>query len=365
MTGLPQTRAVIEEGIGQRLHLGAQLYVSRHGQTVADLAMGESRPGQALDRDDLMLWLSSCKPVAAIAIGRLWERGKLTLDDTVARHIPEFAARGKERVSIRHLLTHTAGFRGAAGTWTTRSWEQIIAHICGASLEAGWVPGKKAGYHVASSWFILGELVRRIDGRPYDRYVREEVFLPLGMEDAWIGMPAERVRAYGARLAPMHEVEDGDFLDDLAGNREGGLVMPRPGANGRAPARQFARIYESLLAGLRGERTGGVLGPQTVEALLARHRVGLYDHTFKHMMDWSLGFIPNNGCYSDAVAYGYGPCASLRAVGHSGAQSSVAFADPEHGLAVAIAFNGMPSEGEHQQRMRQVLGALYADLGLA
>jgi len=82
-------------------------------------------------------------------------------------------------------------------------------------------------------------------------------------------------------------------------------------------------------------------------------------------MDWGLGFILNSSLYgADTVPYSFGRHASPRTFGHGGAQSSVAFADPEHGLAVALLFNGMPGEARHHVRVREVLSALYEDLGL-
>ncbi len=129
---IPATRAVIEQGIAAGLHIGAQVYVSIHAQPVADLAFGQSRPGVPMTPDTLMLWLSGSKPVGAVAIAQLWEQGKLGLDDPVARHIPEFAQNGKESITIRHILTHTAGFRWVETGWPTESWEQIIARICQA-----------------------------------------------------------------------------------------------------------------------------------------------------------------------------------------------------------------------------------------
>src|SRR5207302_7018884 len=113
MPTLPRAVAAIEDGITQNLHLGAQLYVSRGGTTIADLAFGEAREGRPMSPDTLMLWMSSVKPVTAVAIAQMWERGKLELDDPVARHIPEFGARDKDRVTIRHVLTHTGGFPAA------------------------------------------------------------------------------------------------------------------------------------------------------------------------------------------------------------------------------------------------------------
>jgi CubicO group peptidase (beta-lactamase class C family) len=99
--------------------------------------------------------------------------------------------------------------------------------------------------------------------------------------------------------------------------------------------------------------------------MTARHRVGMFNQTFKHVMDWGLGFIVNSNQYgADTVPYGYGPHASWRTFGHSGYQSSVAFADPKNELAVAIVFNGTPGEAAHDRRVRGVLRGLYEDLGL-
>src|SRR5204863_8448629 len=109
-------------------------------------------------------------------------------------------------------------------------------------------------------------------------------------------------------------------------------------------------FYEMLLRG--GAFDGGrILSPQTVAAMTARHRVGMMDRTFKHIMDWGLGFIINSSQYGDPeVPYGYGEYASPHTFGHSGAQSSCAFCDPQHGLVVAWVCNGRPGEPRHLAR---------------
>src|ERR1043165_9081679 len=89
------------------VHTGAMMYVSLAGQVMADLSVGE------MGMDTILPWLSAGKPIAAVAIAQLWEKKLLELDDPVARHVPEFAKRGKEKITIRHLLTHTAGIRWA------------------------------------------------------------------------------------------------------------------------------------------------------------------------------------------------------------------------------------------------------------
>jgi CubicO group peptidase (beta-lactamase class C family) len=367
---LPRTLQAIEAGLRERLHLGAQLYVSLHGEPLADAAVGENRPGEPLTPDHLMLWLSATKPVPAVALAQLWERGLLELDDPVALHIPEFAAHGKGGITLRHLLTHTGGIRLLDTGWPQASWAEVIARICAMKPEPRWVPGQKAGYHQASSWFILGEVVERVGGLPFSAYIRREICEPLGMADSWIGMPAERYRAYrqAGRIGAMWNTEGAQGSEqprDHGWDSEERCVAPSPGGNGYGPMRELGRFYEMLLGrgSWRGRR---VLLPQTVEAFTAPHRIGMMDATFKHVLDWGLGFIVNSSQYGpETVPYGYGHHASARTFGHSGYRSSAGFADPERGLAVALVFNGTPSNERHEARVRSVLDALYADLGLA
>lgn len=361
---LPKTREILRAGIERGWHLGGQLYVSRHGEPVADIAFGEVRPGEAMTREHLMLWLSASKPVTAVALAMLWERGAFALDDPVARHIPEFAAGGKEAVTVRHLLTHSGGIRMFETGWPEASWERIVERICARKLEPGWVPGHTAGYHEASSWFVIGELIRRLAGRPFARYVREEVLEPSGMHDSWIGMPAQRHREYGERIAPTWNSELPD-APSHGWESETRCVAPSPGGNGRGPLRELGRFYELLLAD--GELDGArLLTPQTVAALTSRHRVGVEDKTFRAKLDWGLGFIVDAKHYQqERLPYGYGPHASTRTFGHSGYRSVVAFADPEHALAVALAWNGTPADPVHEARTSATLAALYEDLGLA
>jgi CubicO group peptidase (beta-lactamase class C family) len=362
LAAVPRTAAELARGLDERLHLGGQLYVSRAGEPLVDAAFGEARPGEPMRRDHQLLWMSSTKPVAAVAIAQLWERAALGLDDPVARHLPEFAQGGKDGVTIRHLLTHTSGLRLLDTGWPAASWEEIVARICARPLEPGWVPGRTAGYHLASSWFVLGELVRRLDGRPFERYVRAEIFAPLGMDGCHVGVAPGRFAAEEARIAPMYLVVGGQLAPTDLTSREK-LVPCSPGGNGLGPLRELGRFYEMLLG-------GGALGdvrllrPQTVEALVARHRVGLLDRTFGTRLDWGLGVILDSKHYGDRrVPYGYGPHAGARTFGHSGAQSSVAFADPDAALVVALALDGMPGEERHRERVERLLAALYEDLG--
>ena len=308
-----------------------------------------------------MLWLSSTKPLTAIAIAQQHERGGVGWNEPVMRYLPEFGQGGKESITIRHLLMHTAGFRSADRIPDELPWDETIAQICAAPLEPGWIPGRQAGYQIVSSWFILAEIVRRLDGRSFDRYVRDEIFLPLGMNDSWIGIPPERFRGYADRIAPMYATDIRPPRPIPLWNTEKGCAICRPASNGRGPIRELGRFYEWLLH----PEGMAILKPETVRELVQRHRVGLFDHTFQHVIDWGLGFIINSNRWgAETVPYGYGRYASPDTFGHSGAQSSSAFADPVHELVVTWALNGMPGERAHQKRAREINSALYEDLGL-
>jgi len=358
---LPRTTAVIERGIAEGLHLGAQGFVSAAGEPVADLAVGEAAAGVPMTADRMIIWWSMTKPSVAVSVARLWERGDVAIDDPVVRYVPEFGAHGKDSITLRHLLTHTGGFRAGDQVRGTAAdpeawWDETVAGICAVEPEPGWVPGRKAGYHLTCGMTMLGEVVRRVDGRPFSRFVREEVFEPLGMTDCWVGMPADRAGAYAGRLGTMHDTSGDEPVPRAELDGEAALRRCSPGGGGRGPMRQLARLYEMLRR--HGELDGvRVLTPQTVEAITARHRVGLHDHTFDVVTDWALGFNVDGGAM--------GPHCSRRAFGHGGAQSSLAFCDPEHGVVAALQTNGMPGNDRHYRRFFELTRALYVDLGLA
>src|ERR671932_1313401 len=198
---LPRTRAELERGAALGWHTGAQLFASLQGEIVADLATGEARPGIAMTTQTIVEWASATKPVTCSAAALLWQRGLFDLDDPVCRHLPEFAEHGKEAVTIRHLLTHSGGLRDLPREG--RSWQDFADAVCRAPLLEGWVPGKRFAYNSVGMWAIAA-LVVRLSGRPFWRFVREELFAPLDITDSWIGMPADTYRAYGeARFAAI------------------------------------------------------------------------------------------------------------------------------------------------------------------
>src|SRR3954470_14664416 len=146
--------ALLEAGIAADWHDCAQAYVSIDGAPVLDVAVGDSRPGRALRTDDVMLWYSAGKPLTTVAVLQLWEQRRLWLVDLVGKFVPGWGA-GKERATLRHLLTHTGGFPMFGVDTFDRdvTYSEAVAAV--AASPAQWEPGTAAAYHASSAWRIL------------------------------------------------------------------------------------------------------------------------------------------------------------------------------------------------------------------
>jgi len=342
-------------------HFGFQLYVSRHRHTVIDEAVGWMDTKYHFTPDTLAVWLSACKPVTAVSLLQQVARGRCELDDPVAAHVPGFDAHGKGNITLRHLLTHTAGIRNADIGWKPRPWEEAIALICAARPEPNWIPGEKAGYHVDASWYMLGEVIRRLSGKPLAHVLREEVLEACGARSSWVGMSEDEAKARATSVCALYDTSQVPAVERSLYREPRILASGRPGGNGRGPVRDLARFYEALLFD-----SPRLLPPELRAMMTSRQRRGMIDHTFRHVIDWGLGIMINSEQVVDreTLPYGFGQHASPETFGHGGNQCSTGFADPRHGLVVALAFNGQPGDTAHRQRMFECLTALYADLGL-
>ena len=225
--------------------------------------------------------------------------------------------------------------------------------------QADWEPGKKAGYHPYSAWFVLGEIIRRLDGRPFEQYAREAIFAPLGMHDCFVGMSHETYAPLAAagRFAELRTLDRKGRLMKSAtdGVKPREVMACVPGANGRGGAREWLRLFSMLL--LEGELDGTrLLRPETVRQLTRRHRVGMLDIVQGVSCDWSLGlFVGSSICSAHA---------SPNTFGHGGSQSSMGFCDPEQKLAAVIVTNTRPGTQPHYERITRICAAVYEDLGL-
>ncbi|MEU6551419.1 serine hydrolase domain-containing protein [Streptomyces sp. NPDC046915] len=369
-------RRAFEENFRDRDELGAGVAVTVGGETVVDLWGGwadaaRTRPWQ---RDTLVnLWSTSKGPVALCA-HILADRGLLDFDAPVADYWPEFAAAGKEKVLVRHLLSHRAGLSGPREPHSLRQlydWALTTARL--AATEPWWEPGTRSGYHALTYGFLVGEVVRRVSGLLPGTFLEREVTGPLGI-DFRIGLP-EREAGRAAELVHPRAAtssEQAAIFSQLTPAAIAALTNPAvgaeeantpewraaeiPAANGHGTARAVAELY-GVFAGRGTCRGRRVLSAEAAERVRegqgsCRDLVlgaGFEDETEIGLGLWLSG--PNGS---------YGP--NPRAFGHDGFGGSCGLADPEAGVSLGYAMNRMGPHIADDPRKTALVDALYRAL---
>ena len=354
-------KSLLEQQIQEGLHPGAQLCVAIDGDVIADFGVGETVVGSGVDltNNSIMPLFSSAKPITAIALGILTDSGRLNFDDSVASHIPEFAAHGKSSIQIKHILNHTSGLADDALADGGTNRAEVIARLSDSRTIDGWVPGERSAYIPTAGWHILGEVVERASGVTFESFVQDFVLDPLGMGNTYPNVSPELAGRLGEQRASMHDSRREPMAVSAAYSPERLGRFVRPGSSFHGTARDMVGFYSILLND--GVTTDGkqVISESTITTLTTPQHEGLLDETFGVVMDRGLGFFIDSQRHSPAVPYGYGIAASSATFGHGGKESSTGFADPERGLAVSLIFNGMPGEPKHDRRLKRALSAMY------
>jgi CubicO group peptidase (beta-lactamase class C family) len=171
--------------------LGASLAVIRNGAMVVDLWGGWADEARTVpwSENTITAMFSTTKTMTTLAALVLVDRGELDLDANVAHYWPEFAARGKDRVKVRQLLSHTSGVAGWEQPVTIEDvydWDKSTAML--AAQPPWWEPGTASGYHALTYGHLIGEVIRRITGQRLGAFFAAEVAGPLGA-DFHVGLP--------------------------------------------------------------------------------------------------------------------------------------------------------------------------------
>ena len=359
--GFEPVRQAFAANWEHRRELGAACALVHRGRTVVDLWGGHvRREGPAWSTDTLVLIYSVTKGVAATALAQLRSRGLLDYDAPVASYWPEFAAGGKEAITVRTLLAHQAGLAGIDAPLTPDDLADLddLAVIL-ARQRPRWPAGTRHAYHAISLGFFQSELVRRIDParRSLVRFVAEELGAPLG-GDLHIGLPES---VDDDRVAPIEVLNPWRlFLHPRALSPRFGLALAWPwsltarsirnprlkgpadldgpawrrlelaSSNGYATARALAALYGSLAT------DGALLGVDaaTLELLRAPPELppaGEWDAVFKRKTAYALGYMKP----SSDFRFG----ASSAAFGAPGVGGSFAYADPDRATGYAYVTN--------------------------
>ncbi|MGI8549945.1 MAG: serine hydrolase domain-containing protein [Dehalococcoidia bacterium] len=336
----------------------AQIAVARKGRLAGMRTFGRAvQGGEEKPATDETLYtiFSSTKAIVGAAVWTLFEDGLLRLDERVADIIPEFGTNGKEIVTVEQTLLHIGGFPQAPlgpGQWETR--EGRLAAF--ARWRLNWEPGSRFEYHASSAHWVLVQIIENRTGMEWRTYGRNRILNPMGLDQLYIGLPAER----NDRVADvLHVVPPepppggwGEVTPNaiLNFNKPEVRAVGVPGGGGIARASDLALFYQPLINGGKTASGTRIMKPETIEFATT---VRTKDYHRDPIND-----IPVNRALAVVVAgddgnkhlRGFGRVASGRAFGHGGAGGQIAWGDPETGISIAYCTNGFRDLDSIRQR---------------
>lgn len=362
----------IEQG---RCH-GVALRVARHGRVVLDLCEGyaDRAAGTTLQPSSVFATMSVAKQFTNVLTLSLVERGLLKLHAPVAEVIPEFAALGKEKVNLYHLLTHTSGVLSAAPPVPAEvltNIEALVKFACSLPLQSQ--PGERVNYSLLLGHSILAAMCLRVAGRGrrFAEMLREDLFEPLGMRDTSLGLRAD----LAARFCPVRVSYD-DLMSLTPKDTVEGvgalLATPGceiPGGGCVTTIDDLHRFAEMLRRG--GELDGArVLSPVTIGFCTRNHtgemRNVFFDATCS-TRNWlvypaAIGvgfFVRGDG---PMPGHHFSPMHSANAFGGFGAGSNGFTVDPARDLTVAFLSTGLMEDSHHLERMSTLATQVLASI---
>ncbi len=357
---------LLEDQIARGTQIGSQVSAYRNGSLLVDAWAGEMGPEdhRPVRQDTLFSSFSTTKGVAATALHIQADRGLIDYDAPVAKYWPAFAKNGKERITVAQAMSHQAGLHAMPRPMRAD-------FICDWDAGLRWIedgvpayePGSATGYHAITFAWVAGGIIQHATGRHIRDVVQEDIAAPLGIAgEMYIGIPD----GLDQRLATLQQAgpvvdgnntsaqfqipPDSDFFKAMPpdGDFDWNDMRIRqaciPSANGHFSARALARMYGALA------HAGEVGGVRLVSAnripQMQRLMTNQPDRVIMGMpMRKSIGYFM--GGKMQGVHGAMGPREG--AFGHPGAGGSIAFADPDVGLSMAVTINkmyqGMNGEG--------------------
>ncbi len=355
--------------------VGAAAGVVVDGRMVVDVWAGHRDAAASLpwQHDTIVCMMSVAKGISGISFNMLIDRGLVDPEAPVARYWPEFAQNGKEGVLVRHVLDHTSGLPVVLEPLWPGAIYDCDAIVGALERQAPlWPPGTVAAYHIHTQGNILGEIVRRVTGRRFPRFIAEEVAAPLGLDYQIGGLSA----AGQARCAELIPTVEGTLFarkdsepDSLLAkgftqhpreeigatlNSVGWRTAEIASANGHGTARAVARFYGAIARG--GEIDGvRLMSAATIGDMLAEQH-NQTERMQNRPYHQARGILLNT-----PSSVWMGP--NMKAFGHHGFGGSIGMGDPDAKLGFAYACNKMHARPDNGPRARHILEALYRVLG--
>ena len=369
---------LLQKQIAQGRQLGVQVAAYKDGERIVDAWAGTFGPGddREVQADTLFNCFSTTKGVAATALHILADRGLIEYEQPVAKYWPEFAANGKGKITVAQAMSHQSGLHAAPPRDIILDWDRAIDYI--ANGTPAWEPGTATGYHAITYAWVVGGIVQGASGRHIKDVIAEEIAAPLGVStEMYVGIPdgiedrlaslqqappppADAPPSPMAALPPDHDffkampVNNGVNFNDMEVRK-----ACIPSANGHFNARSLARMYGALANG--GEIDGVRLMSRERIPLMTAIQVETPDRVIFMPVPKSIGYF-NGGPWAMGRAGATGP--RRTAFGHPGAGGSIAFADPEVGLSVAVTLNKMQGTLQAEGPTEDICNLIRNELGV-
>ena len=344
-----------------------QLAVARNGQVVAEAAFGDATT------DSRYCIFSATKPFVASVLWTLMAEGVVDVTEPVVTYFPEFAAQGKQTITVEQIMCHTAGVPHAPmgpPAWNTRQGRRERM----ASWRLNWEPGTAFEYHPTSAHWVLAEIIDSVTQSDYRDEVENRITRPMGLprllgldpynqdniaDLVLTGEPAspdELEAAFGVRELPPTEVND-ELV--LRFNDPTTRALGVPGGGGFARASDLALFYQELL-----HNTAGIWDPEILADATGTVRNSLPD-PMGVPANRALGVIVAGSDQMSNIR-GLGRTVSPSAFGHNGAGGQLAWADPATGLSFGYCTNGYDRHEVRQPRrgtaISSMAGACLTDI---
>jgi len=365
VSGLEPVADAFKANFENGLEHGAQFCVFQNGELLVDLKGGwaNRQKTEAVKADTLFSVFSSGKAMAALVIAHLADQDRLGYNQIVSTIWPEFAAHGKDELSVAQVLSHQAGLSGISNPeWIGEDWydwEKTCAEL--AAQSPLFPPGSASGYHPVTFGFLAGEIARRTDKdmRSLGRILREDLCLPHQI-DVWIGLPETNHHRCSTMIKPKAMADLGDinpatkaaFMNKSS--TPGGSPATEwrkaefAGSNCHATAKGLAQMMQMAIDGNIGDTK--YLSEDIIQ-FFRQSRISGPNLVLPFNIDFAAGVMRN------APNYFYGPNAET--VGHSGWGGSCVFADPVTGLHGAYVMNRQENTLLGDMRPRRIIDALY------
>ena len=371
--GFEAVRDEFARNLAERGEVGAAVHVKVRGETVVDLWGGTADPatGRPWEADTLVCVFSSTKGVVALAAHLLVDRGLLDLDARVTDYWPEFGAAGKDAVTVRMLLDHTAGLAAVDGPLQPGDMydaDLMARHV--AAQRPWWEPGTRHGYSFATFGWTVGEVVRRVSGRSLGGFVADE--LAKG-SDFFLGLPEELDDRVATVLpyVPPPDAPPTPFVtavltdpSSVQAHAVGNVVAAGVDSSTRAfrAAEMGATTGHASARGLASVYADVELSADAL-ARLSRPSVAGLDALLLVPTSFALGFMVSTDNRRRTARQGDSCVLGATAFGHVGLGGSIGFADPAEDLAFAYVMNAHGSGVLLNEKGQSLVDATYRSLG--